>query len=417
MKSMLKFLTQWTPWIVALLMMGCAATVSNSPKDARSKGQAALHQGRIDDAIQAFKTDAKANPGNADSLRLLARAYQRKGNFAKAIAALKKVVKANPTDATGWKTLGQMQFALGHYKHAQISYANAQSVGDLSAQTAAQLAKSQLNLKQASAALKTVGQALDHYPQNSQLHLTKGLILRVLHKPDEAVVAFRYAARLNTKSAEAPLEAASTYEQMGFPKRAVKYYQEAIKRQPDHPKSSVSLGRMLIQAGKVQEAIPILVKAARLDPDNAIIQNNLGVAYSASGYSKKAVSAYKTAIKQGLKSPAVHSNLAEAHYLTGEFKNAERALRQVLKMDPSRQLDQAALRRVVLMAELLSVQCKSATPASAATIKSRVQKRWVAEKWKESFQEALISLQQDKDAMVIMDRAIAQCSKVSPASN
>jgi tetratricopeptide (TPR) repeat protein len=417
MKAMFPVCAQWTLCLFSVLFLGCSGATTQVAKDSRSKGQQALDQGRVGDAVDAFKADLQENPGNTESQRLLAMAYKRKGDFISAIKALNKVVKTDPTDGVAWKSLGQLQFALGHYRHAQVALRNARSAGDFSPQTAAQLAESLLQLAQPNAALELLAIALKHYPRDSQLHLTRGRVLRARNKPDEAVVAFRYAARLDTKNAEAPLEAGKTYEQMGFSKRSVKYYKEAVKRQPDHVTSLVRLGHILIQTGKLQEAIPVLERAALLDPQNAIIRNNLGVAFSASGLSQKAVNAYQEAIKLGLRSPAVHSNLAEAHYLSGHLEDAERELQIVLGMDPSRQLDQAAIRRIVVMNELVKAHCSSKKQPSPALIKKRVQTRWKKKKWKDGFEDALITLQRDSAAMAIVGREVDRCRKVSPVTN
>src|SRR5690349_8581732 len=55
------------------------------------------------------------------------------------------------------------------------------------------------------------------------------------------------------------------------PARAVRYYRQALRLDPDQPRWWSDFGRLLLQVGKAQKAVVALRKAASLDADDPVI--------------------------------------------------------------------------------------------------------------------------------------------------
>lgn len=74
-------------------------------------------------------------------------------------------------------------------------------------------------------------------------------------------------------------------------------FEQALAVDPDHVKSLVNLGRVLIEQKRNEEAIERLTQAASLEPESTEIQRLLGKTYHAEGKTEEAMAIYQKAIE------------------------------------------------------------------------------------------------------------------------
>jgi tetratricopeptide (TPR) repeat protein len=82
----------------------------------------------------------------------------------------------------------------------------------------------------------------------------------------------------------------------GHPSEAENAFRIALVIDPDHVKSLVNLGRVLIELDHTDDALEMLVIASDLDPDSSTIHRLIGRAYHSQGKVDEAVDAYQRAI-------------------------------------------------------------------------------------------------------------------------
>jgi Flp pilus assembly protein TadD len=90
--------------------------------------------------------------------------------------------------------------------------------------------------------------------KRARRHLTAVLFFRPSHAP--------YYYQLAT---------ALHHDTQADPARAVRYYRQALRLDPDQPRWWADFGRLLLQIGRTQKGVVALRKAARLDDDDAVI--------------------------------------------------------------------------------------------------------------------------------------------------
>ena len=151
--------------------------------------------------------------------------------------------------------------------------------------------------------------------------------------------------------------------------KAEKAFDESLRIDPNHVKSLVNKGRVLIELSRPGDALGSLAVAADLDPQSSTVHRLLGRAYAAQGRTGEAEDAYRTAIEldprdhwsmnnlglllfeQGRASeavpllkqaidvrgdiPAFHNNLGMALEHTGRFREAAMAYSEALTVDPA----------------------------------------------------------------------------------
>jgi len=101
----------------AALLVGAAAMVLRYYLDGRAGyrrlGQAYLHSGRKDEALQAHLKAIELNPYYWLNYYALGQAYSHLGANEKALSAFYKVVELDPENAAGYDNLGITYFAEG----------------------------------------------------------------------------------------------------------------------------------------------------------------------------------------------------------------------------------------------------------------------------------------------------------------
>jgi tetratricopeptide (TPR) repeat protein len=105
--------------------------------------------------------------------------------------------------------------------------------------------------------------------------------------------------------------------------KAEKAFDTALSIDPNHFKSLVNLGRVLIDQNRVDDALVKLTHAGELDPRSADVQRLLGRAYMAQGKKSEAADAYRRAIALDVKDAWSMNNLG---LLLFEQKRVDEAL-------------------------------------------------------------------------------------------
>ena len=120
----------------------------------------------------------------------------------------------------------------------------------------------------------------------------------------------------------------------GYPRQALPYLAEALKRTPHNERVLLSMGEIHLQSGEPEQAKPLLERAAALNPANAEIWNELGGVAAAQGDAAGALAFYRKAIACDPQSPYALLNAAQALSQAGPNAEAEALFRRALAADP-----------------------------------------------------------------------------------
>ncbi|HEY1380812.1 MAG TPA: tetratricopeptide repeat protein [Gemmataceae bacterium] len=111
--------------------------------------------------------------------------------------------------------------------------------------------------EEAHARLATIFLQLREF-KKARRHLTSVLFFRPSHAP----YYFQLASALH-------------HDDEADPFRAVRYYRQALRLDPDQPRWWADFGRLLLQTGKTQKGVGALRKAVSLDADDPVIVGRL----------------------------------------------------------------------------------------------------------------------------------------------
>ncbi len=108
------------------------------------------------------------------------------------------------------------------------------------------------------------------------------------------------------------------------PGEARKAYRRALALQPDHPEAHLNLGRLLHEAGRLEEAGAHYRKALEADPHNAIAAYNLAVSLDDRNELDDAIGMYRMALRLDPRYPEAHFNLGRLYERVGRPAEALR---------------------------------------------------------------------------------------------
>jgi lipoprotein NlpI len=103
---------------------------------------------------------------------------------------------------------------------------------------------------------------------------------------------------------------------------------------PDDPYARTNLGTVLLQQGRIDEAIRYYREAIQKQPDYYKAYANLGAAWARKGRSDKAINLYQKALELNPRDSSTHLNLGLALARRGRRSQAATHLRQFLSLAP-----------------------------------------------------------------------------------
>ena len=113
---------------------------------------------------------------------------------------------------------------------------------------------------------------------------------------------------------------------------AIRAYERAIAADPAHQDARINLGRLLHEAGRLQQAEQVYRDAAQVDGEDPILLFNLGVLLDDMNRKSDAISAYEAAL-------SIDADFADCHYnLALLFEQLERPKEAIKHMSNYRRL-------------------------------------------------------------------------------
>ncbi len=140
-------------------------------------------------------------------------------------------------------------------------------------------------------------QALERYPDSSELLYEFGLYLDRVGKQDQAMATMRQVIARDPANAGALNYVGYTWaDKKQHLDRALEYIQRAVQLKPENGYIRDSLGWIYFRLGKIPEAIEALKKALDLAPNDPAILEHLGDVYLAAGKPQQALFQYTKAL-------------------------------------------------------------------------------------------------------------------------
>lgn len=236
--------------------------------EARTRGIAALRQGRLAEAIQQFEATAAAIGDSAEAHRMLATAYRVDGDVARSLEHLRQAVRLNARDERSWLALGRtLDESSASGEADEVVRAGITALPDAGAlrwQLATIAAKRQRTDDADLAAMS----AIDRYVVlvgGGELHVSLAKLAQTHLDYQRAIGLLERAVVLIPNNKDAHKSLGRAYVEDGRDREGYAELVVALIIDPDDAETLTAIGRLHLAAGRVPEAIETLERAVAVD--------------------------------------------------------------------------------------------------------------------------------------------------------
>ena len=298
--------------------------------------------------------------------------FIQKQDFVEAEPLLRKVVGSDAANYVGWFDLGFVENGLGHTEESIAAYRKSveekPDVFESNLNLGLQLAKSGqpdaerylraatqlkptshvaegkarawlslarvLEAAKPEEALAAYREAAALEPKDAEAHLGAGLLLEKDGKFADAEHEYKAAQALDTASMDAVIGLANIYMRgRRFPEAEAEL-RKVLAAHPEQAAVHIQLGRVLAAEGKNDEAIREMEAGAKLDPADTSLDRELADLYATAGKNEQAEAMYRRLISSHGNDADLHERLGQSLLRDKKFGDAEQAFLMAVKLKP-----------------------------------------------------------------------------------
>lgn len=276
-------------------------------------------QGKLDEAIEAFKNALSLNPTYVEAYVNLGNTLHLQGKSTEAIEAFKKILSLNPNLADVYFKIGFILQTQNKHNEAIEPFIKAISLNPKYTKAYYNLGVALQNEGKINQAIEAYTKALSLNPHYVDAYNDLGNALQVQEKCDEAIMAYKKALSLNPNFANAYNNLGNIFQAKGRTEEAIEVYKKALSLNPNFAETYNNFGNVLQTQGKIEQAMEVYKKALSLNPNYASAYNNLGNILQVQGKIERAIEAYKKALSLNPKDVNVYLHLSLAYLLSGNL--------------------------------------------------------------------------------------------------
>jgi len=228
-------------------------------------GNILADRGEVEAAIERYQQAAQFDPRGTDILNNLGGIYLKQGKLEEAIEQYQRAVEINPIDDYAHYNLGQILAKRGEYDRA---------IGHLQ-------------------------RVVELIPADGEAHYDLGRVLKKRGEGDKAIEHFRQAVRINPDHGNSQYELGVALALRGQQREAIEHLRRALELNPlqSPGKTHFLLATALANDGQFDKAVPYYQEALRKEPESAETHEGLGRALNQLGRGDEAIQHYEQALR------------------------------------------------------------------------------------------------------------------------
>lgn len=279
-------------------------TPTRNPESYVNEAVKLYSEGKLTQAIDAYKEAISSDPNNPSNYVELARLQAYSGNYSEALVSAQNALLKNPTNPMAHAIHGWILSLSGDYLAAEAALRRALDLDANNAMAHAFLAEmlvAQGNYDDLNRAIEESRVAKQLDPTLLEVHRARGLVLLATGAENyaEAVAEFKAAIAINDKIADLHLSLGYAYKLMGENDLAVEELLTAFALNPSDPSSLTEVSLAYANEGQFGKASQYAEQAVRVDPASAKLHGNLGVMYYRNQQMSSAVEELELAVRGG----------------------------------------------------------------------------------------------------------------------
>jgi tetratricopeptide (TPR) repeat protein len=246
------------------------AALTAAPDDAEAAsltGLVLLHLDRLEEAGPLLRTAAEREPEEVGLQLNFAEYLEKTGDAAQAAARLQRALRAHPNAPRAWERLGDLYVTLERLNPAGEAYGRALALTPQSFSAAIKFARVLAALRDFPNAIQALGRASAARPNDESVFEVHAKILTVQQDWKSLEALSRYWTQNNPASALGWRTLAGALLETGLPRQAVDAYRKALDLSPRTAEALSAFAAIALQAQDVDAAAAALAEAELSDPD------------------------------------------------------------------------------------------------------------------------------------------------------
>jgi tetratricopeptide (TPR) repeat protein len=261
-------------------------TLTRAPESYTTEAENFYAEGKILQAIGAYKEAVQANPTPSNFIAL-ARLQIYNNEFEEAATNAENALLLNSNNSMAHAVRGWAYAFLGNYLQAEAAINRALEIDPNNAIAYAYMAETQALKEQAGQgdlttqdkAIAASRQAIELGPNLFETRRARGLVLEITGNYEEAVTEFEAAVKMNPNIADLHIALGRNYRQLQIYDKAVEEFTRAAGLSPRDPMPLLLISRTYNEAGVYSLAIQYGQQAIKANPTDPFLYGNLGQAY------------------------------------------------------------------------------------------------------------------------------------------
>ena len=181
---------------------------------------------------------------------------------------------------------------------------------------------------------KYIQESLPFYYNWSRTFNMLGNSLYARQRPEEALVMYAQAQKLDPEDYNASMNTAIMYSELGDYKTAMSYFKTAFDKENKSSELFYNYAVMLMRMGRNDDALKSFSVALKIDPSHKMALNNMGIILFTKGRSAEAVNYFRKSLSLDPSNASLMVNLAAALYSSGKNFEADRWKARTIRLDP-----------------------------------------------------------------------------------
>lgn len=278
-------------------------TPTLSPESFINQAEQFFKEGKMSQAIEAYKSAINSDPANPSNYLELARLQVYGGEYDKAIVNTQNALLKNPNNPNAHAIQG---WALGFqekYGQAEVEIKKALEIDANNALAHAFYAEILMNQGDYTLYDKAAAEskkALELGPTLLETHRARGIVLMNTQNVEQAVEEFNAALTVNKNIANLHLYLGVAYKSLSKYDLAEESLLAAYALNPQDTVALTELSRSYFADGKFAQSAQYAEEAVKVEPSNPRLHGNLGITYYKMEEFDKAINSLGLAVRGGM---------------------------------------------------------------------------------------------------------------------
>lgn len=274
-------------------------TITISPESFANQAENLYADGKLNQAIDAYKEAIGVDPTNSSYYVSLARIQILAGQYEDGLVNAEYALLRNPDNPIAHAMRAWALDFMGDFLEAEAVVKRALELDENNPVVHAVYAEILADSGKFDRAAEESRIAIELDPTSLEARRARGYVLYVTNNYELALEEYKTAASINPKIPNLFMMMGYIYAALGEYDMSVENFNQANALNPDDPTPEYEASRVYFTIGEFAQASQYAQQALADDPSNASLQGNLGAMYAKNGESIKAIDHLSLAVQGG----------------------------------------------------------------------------------------------------------------------